>query len=95
MGNIKFVKDVKAIEKEYGATLFSMGFTFLLDVGRISLDNAKYVQEICKEVQERVAQNSILSADYQCEIIRCAAELAKFSNLELIRYFNHNFKFGK
>ena len=84
-------QEIRAIENKYGLALFRMGLTHLADVGIRHLDD-----ENVNEAIEQITANekadkvngvvSIMTPEFQCEIVRCAASLAKFDIWELFAY---------
>lgn len=85
------VKEIKAIKDKYDLLIFSMGLTHLIDVGIRHLDE-KSVEESIKQImatdeaEKASGKTPILSPEFQCEIVRCAAELAHYSPMELMKY---------
>jgi hypothetical protein len=85
------MKDIRALENKYGPMMFRMGLSHLVDVGQRNLD-VPYVEESIKEImaegEEAKADGkiSIMTPEFQCEILRCAAELAQFSVWALFAY---------
>jgi hypothetical protein len=85
------LKDIRAIEDKYGLVLFRMGLSHLVDVGikhLTELDIEETVKFIrAYDVMERANGGlPVMTADFQCQIIRCAAELAQFSPCTLFAY---------
>jgi hypothetical protein len=83
--------DIQKIENKYGLALFRMGLTHLADVGIRCLTDENVAEAIAQiKAQSEVDKNSgvitIMSPQFQCEIVRCAAELAKFGVWDLFRY---------
>jgi len=88
-------QEISAIENKYGLALFRMGLTYLADVGIRHLDDEN-VNEAVRQItanEEADKANgafSIMTAEFQCGIVRCAAELAKFSVWELFAYIKNH-----
>jgi hypothetical protein len=88
-------QEISAIENKYGPTLFRMGLSHLADVGIRHLTDEN-VNEAVKQIaanDEADKANgvvSIMTAEFQCEIVRCAAELATFSVWELFAYIKNH-----
>ena len=84
-------QEISAIENKYGIALFRMGLTHLVDVGIRHLTDEN-VEENIKRIMatgEADKANDVvtfMTAEAQCEILRCAAELARFSIWELFAY---------
>jgi len=82
---------IRNIEDEYGLLVFRGGLTQLVDMGVRNL-NEKSVEEYVKKIlaqgklDEANGKSSIISPEVQCEILRCAAKLSKFSIWTLFRY---------
>lgn len=85
--------EIQAIENKYGMMLFRMAFTHLMDVGRRHMSDPELVAESCKTIRETTKPNSIMTADFQCSIMECAAELTQFSIDDLLRYVKTDFGF--
>ena len=78
------MKEIRNIEDRYGLTVFGMGLIQLVDVGYNNI-NDNYVKESIAQITAK-GKTSIMTPEFQCEIIRCAGELAKFSPMTLFRY---------
>jgi hypothetical protein len=84
-------QEIYAIENKYGLALFRMGLSHLVDVGIRHLTDEN-VNEAIKQINTNDKADkvngvvSIMTAEFQCEIVRCAAELATFSIWELFSY---------
>lgn len=85
--------EIQAIENKYGMMLFHMAFTHLIDVGHRHMSNPELVAENCKAIRETTKPNSIMTADFQCSLMKCAAELTQFSIDDLLRYVKTDFGF--
>jgi hypothetical protein len=83
------------MENKYGLALFRMGLTHLVDVGIRHLTDES-VNEAIKQIKARDEADkangvvNIMTAEFQCEIVRCAASLAKFSIWELFAYIKNH-----
>ena len=88
-------QEINAIENKYGLALFRMGLTHLVDVGIRHLTDEN-VDESIKQILangEADKANGVvtfMTAEFQCDILRCAAELAKFSVCELFAYIKEH-----
>lgn len=83
--------EIQAIEDKYGLVLFRMGLTHLIDVGIRHLDDESVAESIKQiEAQGEADKNKkgtpVMTTEFQCNIVRCAAELAKISIWSLIAY---------
>ncbi len=85
------MKKIRAVEDRYGIVLFRMALTHLMDVGVRNLDE-EAVEECIQQIMEKdVADRtqgkiSIMTPEFQCSIVRCAADLALFSIWDLFAY---------
>lgn len=85
------LNEIRKIEDKYGLVLFRTGLTHLVDVGIRHLDSAS-LEECFKQISEQEKMDkvagkiSIMTPDFQREIVRCAAELAQFSIWTLFAY---------
>lgn len=82
---------IKAIENEYGLVLFRMGLTHLFDVGVRHMTDETVTETIKhikakedKDKEDGVTQ--VMTPEFQCEIVQCAAALSKFSIWDLFLY---------
>jgi len=85
------IKAINALENKYGLVLFRMALTHLLDVGvrHLTDENVKEsVREITAKGEEDKANGviTVMTPEFQCDIVRCAAELARFSIWDLFYY---------
>jgi hypothetical protein len=88
-------QEISAIENKYGLALFRMGLTHLVDVGLRHLTDENVneaISQITKNDQENKANGriTVMTAEFQCEIVRCAASLAKFDVWELFAYIKNH-----
>ena len=92
-------QNIKNIEDKRGLILFRMGLTHLVDVGHRNLDDdavEEGVKQIIAKGEEDEANGivSVMTPEFQCEILRCAAELAKFSPWTLFAYIKKHVYIG-
>ena len=85
------LKEIQALESKHGPVLFGMGLTQLMDVGfnNINDDVAEewIAQIIAKgEADKANGSHSFMTPAFQCEIIRCAVELSKYTPWTLFAY---------
>ena len=85
------ISAIRALEDKYGLVLFRMALSHLVDVGirHLADENVEEaVKQIVADDEETRASGGfpVMSADFQCAIVRCAAELARFSPCELFAY---------
>ena len=85
------IKAITALENKYGIVLFRMALTYLVDVGVRHLTDEN-VEETVRELLAKGAEDkangviSVMTPEFQCDIVRCAAELARFSIWDLFYY---------
>ena len=85
------IKAITALENKYGLVLFRMALTHLVDVGVRNLTDEN-VEETVKELLGKGAEDkangvvSVMTPEFQCDIVRCAAELARFGIWDLFYY---------
>lgn len=88
------MSEIRAIEDKYGLMIFRMGLTHLIDVGVRNVTD-EYVSESITQIEmqgkadEENGITPIMTSEFQCSIVRCSAELAKFSIWELISYIKN------
>ena len=85
------LKKIRDIENKYGLILFRTGLTHLVDVGHRNLGDDEVeegIRQIIAKGKEDEANvvMSVMTPEFQCEILRCSAELSKFSIVELFAY---------
>lgn len=85
------MKEIHNIENKYGPVRFRMGFSHLVDIGHRNLTDENVresVDQIMAQGEEDAADSKIpvMTPEFQCEIVRCAAELAQFSIWTLFAY---------
>jgi len=85
------MKDINNLENKYGLVLFRMGLTHLVDVGIRHLNDDNVEESIQRIIAKGEADKAngivpIMTPEFQCEILRCAAELAKFNIWDLFMY---------
>jgi hypothetical protein len=88
-------QEISAIENKYGHVLFRMGLAHMVDVGIRHLTDGNVIEainQITAKDEEAKASGSIpiMTMEFQCEIVRCAAELAKFGVWELFAYIKEH-----
>jgi hypothetical protein len=89
------LKAIRALEDKYGLPLFGMALTHLVDVGVRHLTN----ENVDASIKQITASGSddkpqFMTPEFQCAIVRCAAELARFSIWDLFRYIKKNLTIG-
>ena len=72
--------------------LFRMAISHLMDVGirHLTDENVKYT---CEEIMKGDDSNSFMTNEFQCDIVRTAAELAKVDPVHLLVYISKNVKY--
>ena len=85
------IQNIRNIENKYGLMLFRMGLSHLVDAGHRNLTDEnveKSIQQIMAQGKEDKANGkiSIMTPEFKCEILRCAAELSQFSIWTLFKY---------
>jgi hypothetical protein len=85
------IQNIRNIENKYGLMLFRMGLTHLVDAGHRNFGDDE-VEENIKQIMVQGEEDkangkiSIMTPEFQCEILRCAAELSLFSIWTLFAY---------
>ena len=78
--------------------LFRMALSHLIDVGTRHLTE-EAIEETCKVIMEQDDSFSLLTNDYQCQLIRTAGEIAKVDHMHLLMYIqkevNYDIEFGE
>jgi hypothetical protein len=85
------MNEIRALEDKYGLVLFRMALTHLVDVGHQNLTDENVeecVQQIMVqgEADKAGGKITIMTPEFQCEVLHCAAELTQFSIWELFAY---------
>lgn len=89
--NEEKMKEIQAVENKYGLVLFRMGLTHLADVGVRHLDEENVKAALSQierdgETAKEQGVVQVMTPEFQCNIVRCAAELAAFSIWTLFEY---------
>ena len=91
--------DIRNVENKYGLMLFGMGLTHLMDVGHSNLTDEN-VEEGLKQIMTKGESDKtdgkipVMTSEFQCEILRCSAELARFSIWTLFAYIKKYMEIG-
>ena len=85
------MKAIRELEDKYGLVLFRMGFSYLVDVGHSNLGDDEVKKGTAQIMAQAEADRvngvvTFVTPEFQCEIVRCAAELAQFSIWTLFAY---------
>ena len=93
------LKEITAIENKYDMALFRMGLTHLVDVGVNHFTDSNVEADITQILVQADEDKSkgvtpTIAPDFQCDIIRCAAELSKFSIWTLFLYIKKHIHIG-
>ena len=93
------IQSIRNIENKYGLMLFRMGLSHLVDVGHKHLGDdeiAECIAQIMAQGEEEKADGkiSVMTPEFKCNILRCAAELAKFSIWTLFAYIKEHVVVG-
>ena len=85
------MNEMQDLENKYGLVVFRAGLSHMIDTGVRNLDDKSVgvlIEQIVKKGEADKANGviSIMTPEFQCEIIRCAAELARFSIWTLLAY---------
>ena len=91
------IKSIRSLEDKYGLVLFRMGLSHLVDVGYRNLGDDEVeesIKQIMDEGQKDEEDDSFISPEFKCEIIRCAAELTRFSIWTLFGYIKKYMEIG-
>jgi hypothetical protein len=95
MADKKDIESIRNIENKYGLVAFRMGLTHIFDVGHRHMDD-KAVAEGVKQIIARGLEDnangkiSVMTPEFQIDILRCAAELAQFSIWTLFAYIKNH-----
>ena len=82
---------IRNIEDKYGLILFRMGLSHLTDVGHRNLTDEN-VEDSIRQIMAKGEANeiSVMTPEFQCEIVRCSGELARFSIWTLFAYIKQH-----
>lgn len=85
------ITEIRAKEDKYGLMVFRMALSHVIDVGHrnFSEENVTAAIEQIKKQGDEDASNGVIKVmtpDFECAIVYCAAELAKFSIWDLLSY---------
>lgn len=79
-------RSIKAIEDKYGLMAFRCGLSNLVSCGAQALADTEEVIKAKAEIQINTPVNSIMTADFQCDIIDCSVDLSGIDVWDLFRY---------
>ena len=83
------IQNIQNIENKYGLIIFRMGLSHLCDFGHRNLTDEnveKSIQQIIAQGNGDKAEISLLTPEFLCEVVRCAAELSGYSIWTLFAY---------
>ena len=85
------IKEITNIENKYGLVLFRMGLSHLVDAGHRNLGDDEVeegIRQIMAQGEKDKADGKIpvMTPEFLCEVLRCAAELSRFSIWTLFAY---------
>ncbi|SFY11427.1 hypothetical protein [Ruminococcus sp. XPD3002] len=72
--------------------IFRMAISHLMDVGIRHLDDEN-VESTCTEIMKQDDSHSFMTNEFQCEIVRNAAEIAKIEHTLVLAYIAKNVKY--
>lgn len=84
MTYIETKKELDDIRSE-SEMIFRMAISHLMDVGIRNLDDES-VEKTCEVIMGFDDSRSLMTNEYQCQIVRTAAKIAKFNHLYLLAY---------
>ena len=93
------IAEIRNLEDKYGLIPFRMGLTHLVDVGHRNLTDEDVEEAFRQIIAEGESDNengikTFLTPEFKCELVRCAAELAKFSIWDLFAYIKDHVTIG-
>lgn len=72
--------------------VFRCAISHLMDCGIRHLTE-EAVEHTCKTIMEQDDTHSIMTNEFQCEIVRTAYKLAQYDHIKLLVYIGKNVKF--
>ena len=99
MNDKKDIQFITNIENKYGLVLFRMGLSHLVDMGHRNLTDEN-VEESIRQIMAQGEEDKtngkipIMTPEFLCEVLRCAAELSKFGIWTLFAYINEHVVVG-
>ena len=93
------LNEIQNIENKYGLVLFRMGLSHLVDTGHRNISDGDIeagIQQIMAKGEEDTANGKIpvMTPEFQCEILRCATELTRYSIWALFAYIKKYVEVG-
>ncbi len=85
----KHINDIRQNDE----MLFRLAVSHLMDVGIRHLTDEN-VDATCKGIMEQDDSKSFMTNEYQCAIVRTAAELARISHIYLLVYISQNVEYS-
>lgn len=74
--------------------MFRMAISHLMDVGIRNLTEED-VEETCNEIMKQDDSRSLMTNEFQCELVRMAGELAKLNHIDLLIYISEEVYYDK
>ena len=62
-------KAIKDIENKYGVMCFRCSLSHLISCGQQALQDEKEIEKTKQYIRENTPPNSIMTADFQCDIV--------------------------
>lgn len=94
------LKAIRALEDKYGLMLFRMALTHLVDVGVRYFSDGDIEQDISQIMAQGEADKTngvhpVITPEFKCDIVRCAADFSKFSIWTLFEYIKKHVEVGR
>ena len=85
-------KTLNAIRGKYGEYVFRCGISHMLDVGTRHLTD-EMVESACEEILKQDDSRALMTNEFQCSILKCAAEISKIDHVHVLVYIGNNVEY--
>ena len=85
---------IRAVEDKYGLMVFRCGLSHLVSCGAQALQDVDEVEKCKYKIIENTPSNSIMTAEFQRDIIDCAVDLSGVDAWDLFRYIQTDVAIG-
>lgn len=86
-------KALNSIVSNYGEFIFRLGISHMIDVGIRNLTD-EAIKHTCEELMKQDDSKMFMTNEFQCDIVKCAGEIAKIDHIHTLKYIGKNIKYN-
>lgn len=86
-------KVLNGIVGKYGEFLFRLGISHMIDAGIRNLTDES-IKHTCEELMKQDDSKMFMTNEFQCDIVKCAGEIAKIDHIHVLVYISKNIKYS-